>query len=120
MKMARYTRLYKILPTGLAQNFERYRFLPLAGKLKQRFTLYERFLDRREKVYLDWALEKILLWDKREPIAGVVHIHGDADLVFPSKYISNFIPVPGGTHIMIINKYRWLNAHLPKIILGEE
>lgn len=118
MRFTRLTKLYKIFPTGMAENFEKYRFLPLSGKFKERFSLYEKFFDRREKAYLDWALEQILIWNRSEPDPSVVHIHGDADKVFPVRYISNFIPVPGGTHIMIINKYRWLNVHLPNIILG--
>jgi hypothetical protein len=28
--------------------------------------------------------------------------------------------VRGGTHIMILTKYRWLNNHLPKIMLETE
>ena len=31
-----------------------------------------------------------------------------------------FIVVKGGTHIMILNKFRWLNENLPKIILEEK
>ncbi|NMH28105.1 alpha/beta hydrolase [Flavobacterium silvaticum] len=119
MKMAKMTKLYKIFPTGMAENFDKFKSLPFSDKVKERFTLYEKFFDRREKEYLDWALEKILLWDRSEPDPHIVHIHGDADEVFPCKYIKDFIPVPGGTHIMIINKFRWLNARLPKILLGE-
>jgi hypothetical protein len=28
--------------------------------------------------------------------------------------------VEGGTHIMILNKYRWFNTNLPDIILKED
>lgn len=48
----------------------------------------------------------------------VIHIQGDADEVFPVKNIQNYIPVRGGTHIMILTKYKWLNENLPKIILS--
>lgn len=117
MKMARYTKLYKIFPTHLAENFEKFEKLPLGGKFRQRFKLYEKFLAMRDKIYLDWALEKIICWDRSEPDENVIHIHGDADEVFPPKYITtNFIPVKGGTHIMILNKFRWINENLPKII----
>ena len=32
------------------------------------------------------------------------------------RYINNCIPVPGGTHAMIITKCKWFNKNLPKII----
>lgn len=121
MKMAKFTKLYKIFPTHLAENFERFEKLPFGGKLRQRFKLYEKFLAMREKKYLDWALEQIILWDRKTPDDKVIHIHGDSDDVFPTKYItSKFIPVKGGTHIMILNKYKWLNENLPKIMLAKD
>ena len=85
--------------------------------IKKRLKLYEKFLSMRDKVYLDWAIEHIINWNRVTIDTSIIHIHGDADEVFPIKYIKNCIPVAGGTHIMIITKYFWLNVNLPKIIL---
>lgn len=71
----------------------------------------------REKVYLDWAIEQMIMWERTEVDAKVVHIHGDMDEVFPIKNIKNCIAIKGGTHIMILSKFKWLNENLPKIIL---
>lgn len=118
MKLAKTIKAYKVFPTGWAQNVEFLAKLPFGeGKMNQRLKLYEKFLSMRDKKYLDWALEKIILWDRAEPDEKVIHIHGDADEVFPPKNIKNFIPIKGGTHIMIINKFKWLNENLPRIIL---
>lgn len=118
MKLAKTIKAYKVFPTGLVQNVELLAKLPFGeGKMNQRLKLYEKFLSMRDKKYLDWALEKIILWDRAEPDEKVIHIHGDADEVFPPKNIKNFIPIKGGTHIMIINKFKWLNENLPRIIL---
>jgi hypothetical protein len=73
----------------------------------------------REKSYLDWSLETIIFWNRTIADENVVQIHGDADKVFPFKNICNCIVVKGGTHIMILNKYKWFNENLPKIILNE-
>ena len=62
---------------------------------------------------------RIINWKRIEADPEIIHIHGDADEVFPPKYIKNFIAVKGGTHIMILSKYRWLNDNLPKIMLQE-
>ena len=77
------------------------------------------FLTVRDKKYLDWSIEKIILWDRKKADPNVIHIHGDADEVFPIKYIKNCIVVKGGTHIMILSKYKWINVNLPKIIIDK-
>jgi hypothetical protein len=73
----------------------------------------------RNKHYLDWSIEQIINWERKDIDPEIIHIHGDADEVFPPKYIKEFIPVKGGTHIMILSKYKWLNENLPKIILEQ-
>lgn len=70
----------------------------------------------RDKRYLDWDVEQVILWERTEVDYSVVHIHGDADDVFSIKYIQNCIVVEGGTHTMILMNYKWLNGNLPRII----
>ncbi len=118
MKIARLTKIYKLVPTGLAQNVEVLAKYAFGNVVKKRLELYEKFLSMRDKLYLDWAIEQILNWNRVEVDPKVIHIHGVADEVFPVKNIKEYIKVEGGTHIMIINKYRWINANLPKIILN--
>ncbi|SHI70660.1 alpha/beta hydrolase [Flavobacterium terrae] len=118
MKIARITKIYKLVPTSLAQNVEVLAKYAFGDVIKKRLELYEKFLSMREKSYLDWAIDQILNWGRVEADPRVIHIHGDADEVFPVKNIKEYIKVEGGTHIMIINKYRWINANLPQIILN--
>jgi type III secretory pathway component EscU len=59
------------------------------------------------------------MWDRKKVDPKVIHIHGDADEIFPIKNIKNCIVVKGGTHIMILSKYKWFNTNLPKIIIGK-
>ena len=46
---------------------------------------------------------------------NLIHIHGNKDIIFPIENINDCIVVEGGTHIMILNKYKWLNENLPKL-----
>lgn len=117
MKFAKATGAYKLLPVSLANKIESLAKISFTSKINQRLHLYEKFLSMRDKKYLTWAIEQVVLWDRDQPDENVVHIHGDADEIFPPKYIKDFIPIKGGTHIMIINKFKWLNENLPKIIL---
>ena len=117
MKLAKTTKAYKLIPTALLANIESLTRFSFGKKINQRFKLYEKFLSVREKKYLDWAVEQVVLWDRTLANEKVIHIHGDADDVFPIKYIKNCIVIKGGTHVMILNKYKWLNENLPRIIL---
>jgi len=117
-KIAKTTKAYKLIPTKLIENIDSLaKFTFGSSLIKQRVKLYEKFLSVRDKRYIDWAIEQIILWKRTEADPEVIHIHGDADEVFPPKYIKNYMPVKGGTHIMILSKYRWLSDNLPKIML---
>ena len=71
----------------------------------------------QDKTYLDWAIEQIICWERVDVDPKVIHIHGDADSVFPISNIKNCIIINRGTHIMIVNRYKWFNENLQKIIL---
>lgn len=120
MKIAKTTKAYKLLPTSLLENVELLVKYAFGDVMKQRLKLYEQFLHMRNKEYLDWAIEQVICWNRINVDTNVIHIHGDADEVFPAKYIKGYINVKGGTHMMILNRFRWFNQHLPEIILNNE
>lgn len=121
LKIAGMTKAYKLLPTQLLSNIELLVKYAFGNNIvAKRLKLYEKYLSVRDKKYLDWAIENVLTWSQKKADANVVHIHGDADEVFPIKHIQNSIVIKGGTHIMIINKFKWLNENLPKLILNEK
>lgn len=117
MKIARQTGVYKILPTGLLNYMTQIEKLPLGDLVSKRLKLYQQYLSVNDKEYLKWAIKEMLCWNQDEPIEGIVHIHGEDDMVFPVKNIEDCIVVPKGTHIMILMKYKWFNKHLPELIL---
>lgn len=119
MKLAKKTKAYKLLPVSLLQDINALSKLSFGNIVKDRLDLYERYLSMRQKEYLEWAIEQMILWSRTEPDKSVIHIHGDLDGVFPIKNIKNCIVIKGGTHIMIITKYKWFNENLPKIILDQ-
>ncbi|MFE3870866.1 alpha/beta hydrolase family protein [Flavobacterium sp. ZS1P70] len=120
MKIAKTTKAYKLIPMSLILNIESLAKFSFGEKVNQRLKLYERFLSVRDIGYLNWAVEHVILWDRTVVDENVIHIHGDMDDVFPIKYIKNCTVVKGGTHVMILNKYKWLNENLPAIILDSK
>ena len=116
LKLAKTTKAYKLLPMHLVMNIETLAKFSFGEKANQRLKLYIKYLAIRDIGYLNWAVEQVVLWDRTEVDENVIQIHGDGDDVFPIKNIKDCIVVKGGTHIMILNKYKWLNENLPRII----
>jgi esterase/lipase len=119
MKIAKTTKAYKLLPTSWLKDVEKLVKYAFGDNLKRKLKLYEKYLHVRDKGYLDWAIENMMCWERAACDPNVVHIQGDADEVFPVKHIKDCILVRGGTHAMILSKYKWFNTNLPKIILEE-
>lgn len=117
MKIAKSTKAYKLIPMSLILNLENLAKFSFGAKINHRLKLYRKFLSVRDIGYLEWAVEKVILWERTVVDESVIHIHGDMDDVFPIKYIKDCTVVKGGSHIMILNKYRWFNANLAAIIV---
>ena len=116
MKIAKYTRAYKILPTGLMGKIDLLAKYSLGEKINKRVDLYKKYMSVSDKTYLDWAIKQVLHWEQEQPHPDAIYIHGDKDAVFPHSCGGNCFVIKGGTHVMIINKYKWFNENLPQLI----
>ncbi|GGD23840.1 alpha/beta hydrolase family protein [Hyunsoonleella pacifica] len=117
MQLAKSTGAYKLVPTQLANKIEVFEKYAFGKTMAKRLELYKKYLSVNDPKYLSWAIKQVVCWEQGRPNPDVIHIHGDKDPVFPIKHINNCIIVKGGTHIAIINKYKWFNENLPNIIL---
>ncbi len=116
MKLIKTTKAYKILPTQLVGSLDLLAKYAFGNTILKRIELYKKYLSVSDKSYLDWAIEQVVCWEQDQPIKDIIHIHGDNDMVFPFSNIKDCIAVEGGTHIMIINRFKWFNQNLPKLI----
>ncbi|MFB9055726.1 alpha/beta fold hydrolase [Mariniflexile ostreae] len=117
MRLAKITKAYKLLPTQLVNNMDTLAKYAFGKNVMKRLDLYQKYLSVPDAKYLNWAIEKVVCWEQENVIPNIIHIHGENDFVFPIKHISNCITLKNATHIMIISKYKWFNANLPRIIL---
>ncbi len=120
MQILKKTKLYILLPTQLAQNLEVLSKLVFGKTVTNRIDLYKKYLAVNHPRYLSWAIKNMICWQQEEELPNVVHIHGTKDKVFPIKNIKPCISIEGGTHIMILTKYKWFIENLPKIITVKE
>lgn len=116
MNFAKNTGIYKLFPTNYLKPLETFAKKNFGFKAKKRIALYQKYLAFTHPVYLDWAFHTILNWQKNYATAHLYHIHGESDGVFPARYISNYIPIKGGSHIMILNKAKEISKILQEII----
>lgn len=115
-KLLKVTKAYKILPTQLVSNIDLLAKYAFGETIKKRVYLYKKYLSVNDTRYLDWSIEQVVCWDQEAPNPEAIYIHGDKDIVFPHSCVGDCIVISGGTHIMIINKYKWFNENLPKLI----
>ena len=119
LQLAGKTKAYKLLPTSLfAQNIDLLSKYAFGKPIVKRLDLYKQYLSITDKRYLDWAIKQVVSWNQETSDPNLVHIHGDQDIIFPIENMKDCIVVEGGTHIMILNRYKWLNENLPKLMLS--
>jgi pimeloyl-ACP methyl ester carboxylesterase len=117
LQLAGKTKAYKLVPTSLfAQNIDLLSKFAFTKTIVKRLDLYKLYLSITDKRYLDWAIEQVVLWNQTTYNPNLIHLHGDLDTIFTIENIKDCIVVKGGTHVMIISKYKWLNENLPKLI----
>lgn len=116
MLIAKTTKAYKLVPTQLASNLDLLAKYAFGDTIIKRIELYKKYLSFNDNQYLDWAIEQMVCWNQEHYDPNIIHIHGEADMVFPIKNIKDCITLKNGSHIMIINKYKWFNENLPAII----
>lgn len=115
LKFLKITRGYNFLPTNFVSKLNILANFTKDKSVIKLLELYNKYLTFTESSYIDWSIKMLLFWNQKQPLKKAIYINGSNDKVFPdSKH--NSIIVKSGTHIMIINRFKWFNEHLPKLI----
>ena len=116
MKLAQWTNAHRLLPTQWIKNIETFALFVFGKGIQRRLEHYKRYLSERDPEYLNWAIDRLVNWNKNAPDQSIIHIHGAQDSVFPLKNIQDpFIKIEGD-HAIILTKSDWFNKNLPKIM----
>ena len=116
LKLLKYTKIYKILPTQLINNLDTLAKVAFGETIKKRINLYKKYLSVTNAYYLKWSIHQIVNWPQETPNKNAIYIHGDKDMVFTNSCNGKCIIVKGGSHIMILDKHKWFNENLPILI----
>lgn len=93
--------LIKPKPHPLLYPIENY-FLGTHTKAEKK--LANHFRETVNKVYLKWAIHQIVNWNNVTIPANCLHIHGNADKLFPIRYVKPDYVIDKGGHFMVFNK----------------
>lgn len=117
IKWAKKFKLYHFFPTTYVTTIENLsKKIVSSKKIHHRIDMYRKYLTMRSKNYLDWAFKNIILWENKNPLKNVFHLHGGKDHIFPVERIQNAEILEGGTHVMVLVNARWINKKLNEIL----
>ena len=91
MKLAKLTNAHKLLPTKWITNIETFAAFVFGKGMQLRIENYQRYLSERDPEYLNWAIDRLVNWNRCIPIPGIIHIHGSTRLSFSFKKHSRSI-----------------------------
>ncbi len=78
---------------------------PFYNKISQEeMELFKSMLIKTPDSFINWGVGAVSHWKNETITAEHIHIHGSLDLVFPTKWVNNYIEVKGGSHFMVVDK----------------
>jgi len=70
---------------------------------KEESKLLHQIIEETDWDFARWAIDQLLLWDNKQPLSRLVHLHGKKDKVFPIGNINDCVALPGG-HLMVVGR----------------
>lgn len=114
LRVGKYFPVYKLLP-GKWLKTGRLNWI-LGAKGEEQKKLLRAILADADPAFLKWAIGAIVNWKGKTVPPNVKHIHGTADKLLPCRYVNADFKIPGGTHLMSIDKPKEISAMLRLLI----
>ncbi|HJW18477.1 MAG TPA: alpha/beta hydrolase [Flavisolibacter sp.] len=107
-------KLHRILPIS---------FFLKGAVLKRLFTseskedkrLIRNMISKVDVSFIRWGMEAIVNWQMENIPGNIIHIHGSKDEILPRRYTRPTITIPGGGHLMVLNRSSEINKILREI-----
>ncbi len=89
--------LHNLLAPKFMKSFAKFSKRAFGVKNSEGAKLFADMVDKTPDGFFPWAIMQMLDWTDAEIPENLVHIHGTNDVIFPHKYIKDFIPIAGGS-----------------------
>ncbi len=116
LKLLRRSRIQKITPSIFLRTPSPVAHWFFGVETQREKMLLRSFMKNVSNRYLKWAIDVVLNWKNQRRPDGLLHIHGDADRIFPFKYTHATIKVEKGGHLMVHDKAIIINSILQHAI----
>ena len=103
-KLLKYVPLHNWLPAPALKRIVLWAGKKFTTKSEQEQALFESMVHDADIRLVRWAIGQVLHWKQATPPAGIIHIHGRKDRLFPIRRIPVTYAVDGGQHFMIIQQ----------------
>ncbi len=115
MKWSANTNVHKMVPMSFFTNDSVVSYAFFRKLYSSKMPAFNTYFTYRDPSYLKWAIDQIVNWNPQKTSSGLYHIHGNKDIVFPFKNISNAHEIEGGTHLMILQQPKKVNRAIQQI-----
>ena len=78
--------------------------------------LLKPMIEHTDMHFLKWAMVQVATWKNGFNPGNITHIHGSADRVLPYKNVSADYTIHDGSHMMVLNRAKEVNAILHDVI----
>jgi pimeloyl-ACP methyl ester carboxylesterase len=111
-----YLPLYKWSPARLSKNFTLRTSSLLGGTNEAEKKLLHQIIRESDIRFVRWAICAILHWKNMTIPGNIIHVHGTADKLLPSRYVKADYLIAGGTHVMTLDKHSEISQLLKQLI----
>ena len=91
----------------------------LGADSKDAKEISKEFRKKADRVFLQWALKQVFIWNNVFVPKNLYHLHGNSDKTFPIKYVHPTHLVQGGNHFMVYNKADEISEIINGILRSE-
>lgn len=110
-------RLNKWIPLRMLKAVNWLTYWYFGTKTKQEKELLRTIIKETDNKFLRWAVDKIANWSNTKRLSNLTHIHGTNDRILPLT--SADFEIPGGGHLMIVNKGLEISGLICEVIAGQ-
>lgn len=116
-KIAKWLKLYKLIPASLLKSASTIKHLFTPETAEDRMVLAQ-VIKESDPSFIRWAVPAILKWKNVKVPRPLLHIHGSKDMTLPLRYVQPTHIIPGGGHVMILNRAEELNKLIEDALLS--
>ena len=104
LKIARATRVYKLIPQAFFHHPNRVANWIFGAKSRSEKTLLHYLISNADPRFIKWAFGAILNWKDCVRPKKLFHIHGERDKILPLKYTKPDVVIEKGSHFIVWTK----------------